>query len=133
MNVKKSISALLLLFVMVISLAGCGGGGGGTTVSADNSSSSSVNGSTEGAGSVASKGVIKLSWNPPQPETGIVGYKVYYGTSSGTYTSSINVGMTPSYTVSGLAPGTYYFAVTAIYAPGNEESICSNEASQTIS
>jgi len=132
MNVKMSISALLLFFVMVMSLAGCGGGGE-TAVSAGNSSSSSVNGSTGGASSVGSKGVIKLSWNPPQPETGIVGYKVYYGTSSGTYTSSINVGMTPSYTLSGLAPGTYYFTVTAIYAPGNEESIYSNEASQTIS
>jgi len=131
MNVKKSIFALLLFFVMVMSLAGCGAGGG-TTVSADNSSSSSVNGSTGGTGPVASTGVAKLSWNPPQPETGVVGYKVYYGTSPGTYTNSINVGMAPSYTVSGLAPGTYYFAVTAIYAPGNE-SIYSNEASQTIS
>jgi hypothetical protein len=52
--------------------------------------------------------------------------------SSGTYSDVVDAGMTTSYTISGLAPGTYYFAVRAYDASGNESGY-SNEASKTIS
>jgi len=61
----------------------------------------------------------------------VAGYKLYYGTSSRNYSNNINVGMVTSYTVSGLAPGTYYFTVTAYDASGNESGF-SNEAIKTI-
>ncbi len=44
----------------------------------------------------------------------VVGYNVYYGGSSGTYTNGLNAGSATNLTVTGLTPGaTYYFAATA--------------------
>ncbi|BCA53033.1 hypothetical protein W02_01730 [Nitrospira sp. KM1] len=74
---------------------------------------------TVGSGSTAS---ASLSWNA-NSESDLAGYKVYYGTSSGNYTSSINVGKVTNYTVTGLATGrTYYFALTAYDTTGNESA-----------
>ncbi|RMH08925.1 MAG: hypothetical protein D6704_02125, partial [Nitrospirae bacterium] len=69
-------------------------------------------------------------------EPDLAGYNVYYGTQSQIYTVAENVGLTdtpnsPTYLVTGLAPGTYYFAVTALDTSGNESTF-SNEASKTI-
>src|SRR5579862_2289588 len=70
-------------------------------------------------------GDAALSWYPSttntdgDPLTNLAGYKVYYGTTSLTYTHVVNVGLTdnpaaPNYTLADLAAGnTYYFAVTA--------------------
>jgi hypothetical protein len=129
MNMRKSIGALLLC-LMIVALAGCGSGGGSATSAGNSLPSGSDTGSGGGATATAT-GVAKLSWNPPQSGAAI-GFKVYYGTSPGTYSSSVNVGMTSSYTVNGLAPGTYYFVVTAVDSSGNESGY-SNEASKTIS
>jgi fibronectin type 3 domain-containing protein len=64
----------------------------------------------------------------------VAGYRVYWGTSSGSYSQShgagINTGSATSYTVTGLTVGrTYYFAVTAYDAVGNESAF-SGEASK---
>ena len=88
-------------------------------------------------GGTTPTGVAKLSWAAPTnadgtPFTDIAGFKVYYGTSPGTYSSSINVGMTTSYSVNGLAPGTYYFTVTTCDSSGNESGF-SNEAAKQSS
>jgi hypothetical protein len=56
--------------------------------------------------------------------SGIVGYRVYYGTDVARMSSKIDV-MNPSistYVVEGLAPGTYYFAVTALHSSGGESN-----------
>lgn len=99
----------------ILTLSSCGNGGGGSE-------------------EVASNNVPKLSWDPPTTTvegsglTGInsiLGYKVYYGTSSGNYTSIVDVGNVTIYTVTGLSVETYYFAVTASNANG--ESVYSNE------
>ena len=64
----------------------------------------------------------------PSSSTNVVGYKIYYGTASLTYDSSVAVGDTNVVTISGLAEGmTYYFAAIAIDSAG-EESPFSNEA-----
>jgi hypothetical protein len=84
-------------------------------------------------------GSATLSWNPPttntdgSPLTNLAGYRVHWGTAVGSYPSSVrldNPGLA-SYVVDGLAPGTYYFAVTAINSAGTESRF-SNAVSKTI-
>jgi hypothetical protein len=88
--------------------------------------------------SVAS-GSAQLSWTPPTTNTdgsaltNLAGYKVYWGTTAGSYSSSVTL-MNPglaTYVVSNLTPNTYYFAVTAINSTGTE-SVFSNGASKTV-
>jgi len=135
---KKRMSAALLCSLMVISLAGCGSGGESTPSAGNSVPSGSDGSSTEGttqseqttqSEETASTVAVGLAWSPPQGN--IAGYNVYYGTSPGTYTNTIRIGSTPSYTVSGISPGTYYFAVTANDPLGNESGY-SNEISRTI-
>src|SRR5271154_4249803 len=74
---------------------------------------------------------VTLAWNP-SPTAGIVGYKLYYGASSGVYTNQISVPHATIATISGLIPGaTYYFAVMA-YDGSGLESPFSNEAVYTV-
>jgi len=83
----------------------------------------------EGTAPQVSSGVARLSWNPPQE--GAAGFKVYYGTASGSYGTTLDVGLAQGYTVTGLAPGTYYFTVTTYDATGYE-SPRSNEVSKVV-
>ncbi|BCS54944.1 fibronectin type III domain-containing protein [Geobacter sp. SVR] len=68
-----------------------------------------------------------LIWNPvvdaagKRPKT-LAGYKVYYGKASRSYTTVIDAGAATKYTIHGLAPGTYYFAVTAYDLEGKESN-----------
>jgi hypothetical protein len=72
-----------------------------------------------------------LGWDP-SPDTNTVGYKVYYGGTSGIYTNNMYVGNVTTGTVYGLTGGaTYYFSATAVSGSG-AESIFSNEASAAI-
>jgi hypothetical protein len=58
-----------------------------------------------------------------------MGYKIYYGVATGTYTNSVDAGSTNSATVASLPTGsTYYFAATAYNSLG-VESTYSTEAS----
>ena len=73
---------------------------------------------------------VTLAWDP-NAEPGIEGYRLSYGTASGQYTTSIDVGNTTSHTVTGLIAGqTYYFVLQAINAAG--PSPYSNEISATL-
>jgi hypothetical protein len=85
------------------------------------------------------EGTAELSWTPPTENadgstlTDLAGYRIHYGTSPGTYTTTIeinNPGLS-SYIVTGLTPGTYYFALTAFNA-SNISSDYSNEEQGTI-
>ncbi|MGQ0695511.1 MAG: fibronectin type III domain-containing protein [Nitrospiraceae bacterium] len=79
----------------------------------------------------SSSGTATLTWDP-STSTNVAGYKVYMGTASGTYSASITVESTTTYTVSNLGVGsTYYFAVTAYNTSGIESSF-SNEVSKSI-
>ncbi len=84
-------------------------------------------------------GSATLSWTPPTqntngtPLTNLAGYRVHWGPAAGSYPSSVtinNAGLT-SYVVSNLAPGTYYFVVTALNSAGAESPL-SNVASKVI-
>ncbi|MBZ5538878.1 MAG: fibronectin type III domain-containing protein, partial [Acidobacteriia bacterium] len=70
-----------------------------------------------------------LTWDPNTDA--VAGYKVYYGTASHTYGTPVDVGNQTTYTVTGLTPATYFFAITA-YNSARTESGFSNEVSKTI-
>lgn len=75
-------------------------------------------------------GQASLAWNS-SASTNVTGYKIHYGTASGSYSTHIDVGSALSATVPSLTAGsTYFFAVTAYNSAG--ESGYSNEASATI-
>jgi Fibronectin type III domain len=102
---------LTTLFVFALVLGGCSGSSTGST-------------STSGPGTVT------LSWIAPTgntngtPLTDLAGYHIHYGTSQDNLTKVIDLAGTGTteYEVAGLAPGTYYFAVTAYTAMGTESA-----------
>lgn len=70
---------------------------------------------------------VRVGWDA-NSEPDLDGYKVYYGTLSGTYANVLDIGMNTGADISSLASGrTYYFAVTAYDVSGNESAF-SNEA-----
>ena len=115
-----------------------GSNGLATGISAGSASIKAVSGSISGTASlqVADRSVT-LAWDAPATNTDgtaltdLAQYKVRYGTSSGTYTTTVSVTGGTTTTLTNLAPGTYYFAVTAVNSSGAESSL-SNEASKTI-
>ncbi len=59
-------------------------------------------------------GQLSLAWDPV---AGATGYKLYYGTATGSYSSNVDAKNVTSYTVAGLTNGArYYFAVQAYNA-----------------
>jgi len=108
----------IIYLIIIIITGGCGDGGSVTS-----------GGGTETA---------TLSWDVPTTNTDgtdltdLAGYKIYYGTSPGTYDSAIDVADVATYTITDLSPATYYFVVTAYDEAGNESNY-SNEVSKTIS
>ncbi len=81
--------------------------------------------------STAIAATVSLKWDPnSEPE--LAGYKVYWGISSGNYTSSKDVGKTTAATINGVEEGkTYYLAATA-YDSQNNESDYSNQVTFTV-
>jgi hypothetical protein len=84
-------------------------------------------------------GSAMLTWSPPTQNsdggvlTPLASYRVYYGTSSGSYPNSLtidNPGLS-SFVVDQLTPATWYFVVTAVNANG-VESAYSNVASKSV-
>jgi Putative Ig domain len=84
-------------------------------------------------------GTATVSWTAPTENTNgtaltnLAGFKVYYGTSASSLTQVAqvaNAGAT-NYVVSGLASGTWYFAVTS-YTTDGQESALSSTSSKTI-
>ena len=76
-------------------------------------------------------GSVTLAWNACTDPI-VVGYNIYYGGASGTYTNEICAGNATNVTISGLAQGTtYYFAATA-YSASGIESPFSSEVSYLV-
>jgi hypothetical protein len=84
-------------------------------------------------------GSATLSWTAPtqntdgSPLSDLAGFKIYWGTSQGSYPNSAtltNPGLT-TYVVDNLVPGTYFFVATAFNSAGTE-SVSSGVASKTI-
>ena len=84
-------------------------------------------------------GSATLSWSPPtqnsdgSPLSDLASYRVYFGTSSGTYPNSMTVNNPglASFVVDQLTPATWYFVVTAVNASG-VESAHSNATSKQV-
>jgi hypothetical protein len=75
---------------------------------------------------VAGTATVTIAWDK-NPEPDIAGYKMHYGTTSGHYEYSVDVGNFTSCTISGLAEDTtYYFAATA----HNSSSITSDYSAE---
>jgi hypothetical protein len=79
-----------------------------------------------------------LSWTPPTQNsdgsalTDLAGYRVYWGTTQGSYTNNEPVGNNvTTHMVSNLTPATWYFTVTALNAQG-VESAFSNVAQKIV-
>ncbi|MDH5601572.1 MAG: hypothetical protein OEY78_09740, partial [Gammaproteobacteria bacterium] len=61
----------------------------------------------------------------------VVGYKIYYGSQSNSYSNSVSVGNVATFEISGLSLGEYFFAVTSFNEVGSE-SAYSAEVSVSI-
>ena len=80
-----------------------------------------------------------LEWTMPTTQTNgaaladLAGFRIHYGKSASTLDKTIEIKnpSVSSYVVDGLAPGTYYFAVTA-YTSRNHESERSNAGRKEI-
>ncbi len=80
----------------------------------------------------ASAASMKLAWDPVVGVP-IAGYKVHYGSASGEYTTTVNVGNVTTYTVTNLVNGApYHFAVTAYNAAGQESGYSNDVGSPDV-
>lgn len=90
--------------------------------------------SPTGPPATAAVGSVTLTWQANR-EQDLAGYKIYIGTSSGSYTvagSPLISGNSSAYTISNLPKGqTYFFAVSAYDTSGNESTL-SSEVSKTL-
>jgi VCBS repeat-containing protein len=73
---------------------------------------------------------VTLAWDT-STQSEVTGYKIYWGTSGGQYTSSVDVGSVTTHTVDGLNSGTTYYFVATCYTGTGAESGYSNQVSTT--
>jgi hypothetical protein len=79
----------------------------------------------------AHAGQVTVAWDAnPEPE--VAGYKIYYGTRSGSYTASLDAGNATSILLSGLQDGATYFFAAVAYDASNNESGFSNEITYAV-
>jgi VCBS repeat-containing protein len=69
---------------------------------------------------------VTLAWSP-NSEPDLAGYKLYYGTESGIYSQTNDVGNVTEYTVTGLDAGRSYFFALSAYDTEGLESVPSSE------
>lgn len=74
---------------------------------------------------------LRVSWSA-NTESDLAGYKVYYGTQSGSYSQNIDVGNVTSYTISSVSSGTTYYVAVSAYDTSGNESERSSEVSASV-
>ena len=82
-----------------------------------------------GSASVLHAQTVTLAWDA-SPGPDIAGYKVQYGTKSGTYTQQVDVGKVTLYQVTGLDLSEDYFFAVQSYSTAGLYSVSSNEVTQ---
>ncbi|MDB6020200.1 MAG: Fibronectin, type domain protein [Pedosphaera sp.] len=75
---------------------------------------------------VSEKQGVMLGWDA-SVDSNVVGYAVYSGTNSGTYTTRVDMGTNTTGLVPGLVPGAGYCFVVVAYDANGLESLPSNE------
>ena len=150
-------SRLLIALAAAAWLAACGGGGGAggpSSLTPDASHADAdghADGTDTGTGTIddaasapapelaAGDRSLSLVWEAPltnedgSPLNDLAGYRIYYGSRSGSYGASVAVNNPAalSHRLESLAPGTYYVVVKAVNSAG-AQSVASPEASKTI-
>jgi len=81
---------------------------------------------------VANAATVTLAWDPSAGPD-VAGYAVYWGTQSGVYTTSLDVGNQTQQLITGLADGTTYYFVVRAYNSAAMLSDPSNELSWSSS
>jgi hypothetical protein len=131
---------ILLAAVLLAALSGCGD---------DEESKSAGQGPAPGSNSpppptapapIPQPGAATLEWTVPTTQTNgstladLAGYRIHYGKNVAALDKTIEIRnpSVSSYVIEGLAPGTYYFAVTA-FTSRNHESDRSNAGRKEIS
>ncbi len=74
---------------------------------------------------------VTLAWDA-NPDPAVTGYKIYYGTASGTYAYFVDVGNSTTVRISNLTAGTTYYFTATDYNSLKQESAYSNEVQYTI-
>ena len=79
-------------------------------------------GDTPAADTAAKRESRTLTWDAV-PDSSVLGYKAYWGTSSHHYNSHVDVGANLSYTVTGLLHGKKYFFAVSAYNAASESGL----------
>ena len=80
---------------------------------------------------IAAAQSVTLAWDP-SVDASVVGYQVRFGTSAGVYPQAKDAGASTSTILSGLAPGTTYYAVVEAYTAARQYSDPSNMVSFVV-
>ncbi len=126
---KNQLKLPIVLGLSLLFAQGCGGAGTGEEPLVQGP-----------GGTVVGGGTAQLSWDAPDansdgtPLTDFVRYRVYVGQTTPVTRDSVSwitVEDTTTHTFSGLTPGVYYFAVSAVNIQGAESDL-SNEVESTV-
>jgi len=140
-KVYRNVIVALLVSAFVFSITGCGGGDDGLVSNTDTTPNIAPGGDIDSGGGnePPTTSSATLTWTPPLTHTDgsaltdLAGYRIYYGTTSGNYSSVItlnNPGLS-EYVIDNLPSNTYYMVITAVDSSGIE-STYSNEVSKSI-
>ena len=73
----------------------------------------------------------RLAWDA-STDASVIGYRLYWGLASRSYTSVTNAGAATSFSIAGLTPGTNYFLAVTAYTANGLESPYSTEISYVV-
>ncbi len=74
---------------------------------------------------------VSLAWDPDNVSN-LAGYKIYYGTASGNYQWTVDVGNVTTYSLGNLTIGSTYYAAATAYTNSGAQSTYSNEVAFTV-
>lgn len=80
---------------------------------------------------VSAQNTVTLAWDPVS-DPALVGYRIAYGTTPGTYPNQVDVGNVTTFKLPALPDGTYHFVVLAYGTDERQDSPFSNAVSTTL-
>jgi hypothetical protein len=148
-SIRGPISKTLIAIVAALQLVACGGGGGGSSASGSGTGTLTPSGTTTTAGTgtqisggtttssgsgsqstANATGSLALSWVAPVARADgtplsladIDGFRIYYGSTAGNYSHSVNItdATTQQVVLKNLASGTWYIVMTTYDVDGRE-------------